>query len=528
MTVAQRKPEELVGWRLMELMDRRTPWHRGLWQVGTMATLDEVLEYAEGASDGSTTTQGLDYVCARAEVRLTSDKGLSPELLGLTAPLLAAGSNKRSGLLNPRHADELRDLIRRGRGTYLNRWADHVDSSGVSVDSVEQVARAVAAHLLDEGFSADHLHGWLRASLSGEAAPLHELISKAVSMCATETKSYEAVVPFEKLPPEVVRVAHDRFLDRSTLSEYCETEGVEMPKFRGPGALRFRVTARDPQGAVEAVADTVRRLSSRAAVGLSNATVEATGTVLVLPGKRKWRDLTSWRRELMVPSLVRRSLLMPESNEPTALDDAFELLAAVETSTSWASVAASWAAVEGLLARPGESGASAADALAAIVACSFPRAELTSLMETVASTDEPLGERVRTAHSQAERIGTVLEALNRGHRFCADEPFEQAAIARMELMVADPKVVLDRVQCYFADAFRRLYNQRNLVMHRGSSASKLMPATLRTVPPLVAAGIDRLVNAEVNSPRVAPLELATRATGSLTLATADDLDTLLD
>ncbi|MGF9753761.1 hypothetical protein AAII07_01035 [Microvirga sp. 0TCS3.31] len=528
MTSEQKSTAQLVGWRLMELMDHRTPWHRGLWQVGTIDTLHEVLEYAQGAADGPASPQGLEYVCDRALVRLSSDEGLSPALVALAEPLLRAKGHKKDGLINPRHADALRELIRRGESTYLSLWAERVAAQGVERQDVEKVARAAGAHLLDQGFSADHIHGWLRSSLSGKGTGLPDLLAKAASMCAEEPRHFEAVVPFQRLPPEVIRVAHDRFLDREQLSKYCSATGVDVPKFRGPGALIFGVTARDPQGAVEAVADTVRRLASRAAVGLSKAEVATSGEVLVSPGKRNWRPLTSWRKELMVPSLVRRSLLLPESSEATALDDAFELLAAVETSTSWASVAASWAAVEGLLARPGESGVSAADALADIVACSFPRAELTGLMESLSHMDVAISAEIRSAATQAERIAITLAGLRANDLPPMEHPADEAAVVRMQLMANDPLVVLDRVRNYFSDAFRRLYNQRNLVMHRGSSTSRLMPATLRTSPPLVAAGVDRLVNAEVNTPQVSALELATRAAASLQLAQADDLGAMLD
>ena len=48
MTPGTFTPEQLITARLIELVDHRTPWHRSLWQVGSLLCLQEVLEYAEG------------------------------------------------------------------------------------------------------------------------------------------------------------------------------------------------------------------------------------------------------------------------------------------------------------------------------------------------------------------------------------------------------------------------------------------------------------------------------------------------
>jgi hypothetical protein len=63
---------------------------------------------------------------------------------------------------------------------------------------------------------------------------------------------------------------------------------------------------------------------------------------------------------------------------------------------------------------------------------------------------------------------------------------------------------------------RRLYRQRNIVVHGGITASVAMEATLRTAAPLVGAGLDRIVHAKLSA-HVRPLELAARAANSLEL-----------
>ena len=65
---------------------------------------------------------------------------------------------------------------------------------------------------------------------------------------------------------------------------------------------------------------------------------------------------------------------------PVETDDALELASYMESPNAGAAIIGAWSAVEALLIRPAEYNKSqAADRLAALVACSLPRAELTDL-----------------------------------------------------------------------------------------------------------------------------------------------------
>src|SRR5207302_1003426 len=64
--------------------------------------------------------------------------------------------------------------------------------------------------------------------------------------------------------------------------------------------------------------------------------------------------------------------------------------------------------------------------------------------------------------------------------------------------------------------FRRLYRQRNIVVHGGNTAAIALDSALRTAAPLIGAGLDRLVHAQLIK-HVEPLDLAARAENSLAL-----------
>ena len=77
-------------------------------------------------------------------------------------------------------------------------------------------------------------------------------------------------------------------------------------------------------------------------------------------------------------------------------------------------------------------------------------------------------------------------------------------------MLMAPKQVLADVQDHVARVFRRLYRQRNLVLHSGRVQAVALEATLRGAAPLIGAGLDRIAHAWFIESKKA-IELATRA-----------------
>jgi hypothetical protein len=177
-----------------------------------------------------------------------------------------------------------------------------------------------------------------------------------------------------------------------------------------------------------------------------------------------------------------------------------------------------WASLEGLLLGPGErQGVLAADRMANIVTADWPRCEFTWLANAPfveADTHYGLHEILRGGRVQAKALA-LESALRNGLPVSYDRPRDIAALHRLEALIADPGGTLGQVRKGIVAALRRLYVQRNLVMHAGSFRSVARATTLRTVPTLAAAGMDRLVNAADLGIR--PLMLAARAQVELEL-----------
>ena len=188
----------------------------------------------------------------------------------------------------------------------------------------------------------------------------------------------------------------------------------------------------------------------------------------------------------------------------------------METGAPGTAIAGGWAALEAVLARPATSGREIAQDFAVLVACSFPRAELTPLTYAyTAENDDPLSEELRRAPSKLERCALLGTAIERGTPVYFQAPSDQAALERVRAILDDPSGVLRRVATYVDEAMQRLYRQRNLVLHAGTTDSVAMSSTLRTAPPLVGAGLDRLVHDALATGDSDPLRLVARARTAL-------------
>jgi hypothetical protein len=242
--------------------------------------------------------------------------------------------------------------------------------------------------------------------------------------------------------------------------------------------------------------------------------------------------LNAAARGVDVLSLVREKTLYAVQSQGS-IDDALEMAAPLNSGAPAPAISGAWSAIESLLSRPADTGDGrpgrvvAADRLAAIVACSWPRAELTPLswrhspaVPDGLSADLELLQ-VKKPEQGFHRCRVLAQALTHGSGMVTSNPSDRAAVERMVRLLANPYGELNDVHKVFQGALRRLYRQRNIVVHGGTTASVAIEATLRTVGPLVGVGLDRIVHANLQY-KIGPLELAARAVNSLELV-GDDL-----
>jgi len=292
----------------------------------------------------------------------------------------------------------------------------------------------------------------------------------------------------------------------SEVSEWLRRNECAVSGIRQDGGFIFAVDALDPEAAVAQSGGIVDQLAARMAVG-TRRQLQLLGKIWV-SGERGAYTIDRKRRGVWVEALEREHQLF-NSRPSGAIDAAIELLSHLQSSSPGAAVAGGWAAIEALLSEPDDR-AGAADRLAMLVACSFPRAELTALSYALEKKDPSFAALVDGATENRQRCDIVATMLAAAAPTAALDLSDRAAAIRMQSVLANPHSALGDVCDHAAIAFRRIYRQRNLVLHWGRTDAVALRASLRTAAPLVGAGLDRIIHAYYVD-RLTPLQLVARA-----------------
>lgn len=502
--------------RLRNFFHHRTPWQRSLWSIGSITGLLEVVEYATVGKEANLPNDGLRYVATAMREQVRRDHGVGPESIRADIENRLAGIESLTGRAYPplEQLTALRHLAARCQTGYLDRWAAELEGVEESeLPGVELVARSVATHLLDAGFSADHLDAWVREV--GSATPpgtAGDLLRGAASLLRVGPRKWDVIIPLGALPGRLLG-SGTCWLSGKHTADWLLGEKVDIAGLRVAGSYRWEVEARDPWAAVETAAELSNRAGARVRVAYrSEGGINYLGWARV-GGVAKQFPLSQTRRKVEVPRLLVGDALSTVGPYGRAhqLDDAIELAAAMHEPAPAAALTGGWASIEALLLRPGEPGGHiAADRMAAIVTASLPRAELQTLGFGIrqGGTNELASSLVGKS---GYHVARTIEASLRGDEDLAlARPSDRAAADRLRRLITAP-AGLSGIQAYIAGSLRRLYNQRNLVMHGGSFQSCALRTALRTTPPLVGAGLDRIANGYYGEPSLGPFDLAARA-----------------
>ncbi|MFI5932632.1 integrase [Actinoplanes sp. NPDC051494] len=503
-----------VAARLLDFFADTTPWPRRLWDVSSLLALSEAYEAGDWQRQNVLSAGAVSWYLHALERMLGPDQGLGDgkmrkELTQLLRSGLAPDSQQRR---------RLRQVLPLANAGYLSRWTKAVD--GRNPPSAERLARAVASHLLDRGWSSGKLHRWVHGAVRLPGITLRDLLEQAVHFAESEDRDFEVMVPLLMVPDKQSAERSPDWLPAPAVSAWFHAEGF-TPRPRHNGAFLYRVRAKDAVAAARRAGALVLRLEARSSFARN-------GGRLLQPVGRVWvggypepLPLQSAPRGADVLSLQRERTLYSLTGSER-LDDALELAASINGRPPAPAVSGGWTAVESLMYHPGDKAdpdtgrAVSADRLAAVVACSWPRAELTALSYKYRPRQpDDLSSALKRACSSTERCDVMASALATGMAQLT-ELSDVAAAQRMSHLLASPFKELSDVHDVLAGALRRLYRQRNIVAHGGTTAAVALNATLRTVAPLIGAGLDRLVHASVRS-GLEPLDLAARAENSLAL-----------
>jgi hypothetical protein len=493
--------DQVTAARLVELLNPKSPWNRSLWTLNTVLVIQELLEATEAHRAGILGEDSVKRIGSVLKRLAGKDAGVS-EIEKRELNAAVNGIPTHDGLAY-HTIKQLGDLI---NASYLKRWAAALREP--SPPKPERVARSISAHLLDQGFSGEFLLTWWTDHLykRPEELALAEIIDTAHQELALQS-SYEfnVLVAF-KNPPRSASGFPTNWLRAQQVSHWLRTNGFDVSQVRPSGGFALRINAKDAHSAAIIAGDRIDQFVARSSV----ATAEQ-----LVPWDKIWVQGQSApfpfghrRRGVRVRALYREDQIFVDSN--SSVDAAIDLLSHLENSSPSAAIAGGWAAVESLLAERETSRAEAADRLAALVACSFPRAELTALSYTAERTCGHLQAELKNCSENRERALIIGNAIHAGDSLNLVRHSDKAAHARMQQLLQSPSRALTDIASHVSDAFHRVYRQRNLILHGGKTNSVALSGSLRTAAKLIGAGLDRITHGWYVK-GVRPIELAARA-----------------
>ncbi|MFE1509066.1 integrase [Streptomyces sp. NPDC058726] len=510
--------------------DEGTPWARRLWDIGSVLALEELWEAGHWQAHGVLSPAACDWQRIQLGALIGPDRGLGDKELRKELTSLL-----KHPLPDPSPARRrLKEIIGHVRSGYLERWATAVSAPVDQRVKPERFSRTVASHLLDLGYSASFLKAWAKELYDAHATTA-DTAAAAVELARAQARTYDVLVALEKVPRRELAEPLEHWYGKGKVVAWLREHGHDTAGIRPGGGFVYRFTALDPFSAAEQARQMLERMTAR-----SQFLRRDRGGVRPLPhiwvaGHPRPIPLDPPARGADVLTLVNEGHLYKVAGARSRTDDALELAAAVNRGPLAPAVAGAWAAIESLLSNPDDpkgegerSGkAVAADRMAVIIACSWPRAELTALAHRhKPRTPDELARLVAGCTTNQERARVVAEALLTHGATALDftgastKYSDRPAAQRMADLAQNPRPVLNDVAGAFRIALRRLYRTRNIILHGGATQGVALEASLRTAAPLVGAGLDRIIHADYVE-GLDPLALAARADIALTLVNGE-------
>ena len=504
--------------RLRDFFDERSHWQRRLWNVGLVLSLREVLEAAE-EQGRALHPAAVANLAASVKALSAADPGAGGELERKALARYLGGDLAVNGADYEGVRVALSDI----EVHYLERWAQ-VLKTNPSPPSRERTARALASHLLDAGRTPAFLTRWLRDLLAAGEITAPELFEYAAYLLTQPPTAHEVFVPFE-IEPQLRSVRPPEWIRSGEASRWLRGAGHRGIRQRGGLLMQFEGYGHEE--AVGLAADVTDRFLARVSVG--ERTFVRFAPLAYLAGGCTASLIRGRRVE--VRALTRENKVS-ELQGGDSVDAALELLSHLQTGPPAVAAAAGWSAIESLLLGPGdedESNIVAAERLASLVACSWPRAELTDLAwARITALEDGLAQELSALKTNRERATRVAEEFEQQARL---QEFKSgsdiAACYRLRPVFSDPRKVLMGIRFHAAESLRRLYRQRNLVLHGGRTQAVALGAALRTSSPLVGAGIDRIVHGALVK-NLRPMELYAKADFEIARSGSDGAPPIVD
>jgi hypothetical protein len=228
--------------RLLEFLSDRRPWYRSLWGIGVVLAMEELYEACAAMRQGHLSEGSIKRVASSLQKRV----GVHPAFSEAEKQFLRQQVQQVPRAESAAHFG-IRELSVRVSTDYLSRWGRAVAANNFTV---EHFARSVAAYLLDAGFSAEYLHGYIKERLDApEQISLPELCyALQAEMLTSPRREFEVLLAFTT-KPKLLNGVPTAWLQGAAISAWLKAHGFDTSGVRAAVAMVLTVQARDFVGA---------------------------------------------------------------------------------------------------------------------------------------------------------------------------------------------------------------------------------------------------------------------------------------
>lgn len=265
--------ENLIAARLLDYFSTRTPWHRTLWNAGTVLALREVLEASEAQNLGHLSDTSVRGAITTALRLLKDDPGIgtNDERNALIGALTLNGDARKEILYKGMEYEQIDEFLDRTAPLYLQRWSDAL--AGPTPPAHERASRAIASHLLDRGFNSNFLHRWWSYRIRSQPdvdVPFPNLVAEAHTLANKVEQDYSILIPFpSELKPPSDLLPPESWRSSTAVSAWVRENGLAMPAgLHQQGGLLLTIAALDPESVVQLAAERVELFTARVLLSL--------------------------------------------------------------------------------------------------------------------------------------------------------------------------------------------------------------------------------------------------------------------
>ena len=504
---------------LLRLLSDRAGWQTILLRQSTIGLMEELAEAGVHAADGVLSSASFDELNRQTRQQILNDPGLGP--IQDRGPLLSQSPHGREEFVPTSYKYKAwTSAIPQLKAAYIRKWRKELqgpgydDTSGppFAIDPRES-ACFLASHLLYLGLSNGYLSRWLSFRVKHDPSPysVDKIIEQLEILVDSGPGNVQVLVGLAQPPRDEVRSTHG-WLNATLARQWLENNSHQGPKTLHGGIL-YESEQWDLDGTLLNVARAVHRLRQRAILKSGRAP-EFYGTAWVA-GVKDPRRLpeTSQLGRALVPGY---ELGDPHVEAPASddrLEVAVELLLAALTESGPSVAGMLWAALEALLAAPGDpERVEVANRAGDIALVALVRSSIQVSLGILFSRcpNEALTQRLRGLEAQ-DRLIEFEGALRR-------EEYDTLPHRSTRLTLAHTRRLFDvnvlrQQREDLRQTLRGLYRQRNLVLHGGVTDGALLASILRSSIPVAASVVNRYARAShdgTKDPHVFAFEMFVR------------------